>query len=163
MKNLIILSLATFISFNQAFAATTNGSASVKILPVIVLTPNTVLNFGSIAPTAIAGTVVINADNPAGLGTNVELISNGAAGTFSVSSGEPNAGYTAGLPSANVELTNSAGNIITVSNFNFIDGNSSRALSDTGEDDFSVGATLNVEANQAPGTYNGTYTVTANY
>jgi Mat/Ecp fimbriae major subunit len=166
MKKSIILSLAFLVSFNQAFAATTTGTANVKIVPVIVLNTGTQLNFGSIATTETAGTVVINATNSTGLGTNVTLVSVGATrtpGAFSVTSGEPNAPYTVVLPSVTVDLLDPAGNNITINNFNFIAGNGSRTLSGIGTDSFSVGATLNVGATQSPGTYTGTYEVTANY
>lgn len=171
MKKILILSsLIALFASNQSFAATTSGTSNVKIVPVIVLTAGAPLEFGSIATVgSSAGTVTINASNLAAnpLTSNVTLVSGAtrSAGVFSVT-GEASTSYTVTLPSSAVTLAGSgsaSGQSVSVNTFNFIAGTGARTFTVGGGDSFSVGATLSVGANQAPGSYTGTYAVTANY
>jgi hypothetical protein len=51
---------------------------------------------------------------------------------------------------------------MTVSNWT-LDGNTNRKVSPSQTGDFAVGATLTVGANQTPGLYTGTFSVTVQY
>lgn len=85
-------------------------------------------------------------------------------------SGDVAATYSVMLPSS-AALSNGTGQSMTVNNFTISgDGDANpytRLLQNDGtglgEDSFGVGARLNVGADQAPGTYSGTYIVSVQY
>lgn len=129
------------------------------------------LNFGDIIPSATAGTVTLEPDGSRSRTGGVTLAGNG---------GEP--ARFAGLGSLNREVNISLGSntiwltgpgvrmrartfeigstptaILSTSPTRF------RITSPLGNYNFPVGATLEVGANQAPGDYSGTFTVTLNY
>lgn len=67
------------------------------------------------------------------------------------------------LPSAPITLKRSGGTeTMTVSNWT-TDGSTLRLLLRSGSFDFRIGGRLNVNANQAQGSYSGTFTVTSEY
>ncbi len=159
MFKLTILA-ATCVLGSTAFAASVNASATVVIIAPITLTKTADLNFGTVAPTTSAGTVVMS---PSGVrtGTNVILSTLGAgnAAGFTVT-GNPNSTFSVTLPTS-ISLTG-AGPSMTVNNFTS-SLTTSPALSSSGSSTFKVGGTLAVRANQSVGTYTGTFTVTVNY
>ncbi len=162
MKKLIILSLALIASLNQAFAAATNGTSNVKIVPVMTITAVNPLEFGSVATVgSSAGTVVLTAAaSTTATPTNVTLLSTGAtrsAGSFTIN-GESGSTYTLSALPASITLTSGA-NTMTV---NGLTSSANRTLT-AGTDTLFIGGTLNVTANQTPGSYTGTYPVTVNY
>ncbi len=69
--------------------------------------------------------------------------------------------YSITLPSS-ATLT-SGGNTMTVDTFTHDEGALPKLPSGTGSETFNVGATLNVGAVQAGGTYSGTFAVTVSY
>ncbi len=116
------------------------------------------MDFGTIVPTGTAGTVTVT---PAGARSSVDVTLLGgspAAAAFDVT-GEGNANYSTTLPSSTT-LT-SGGNTMTVDTFTDDAGANPRLTG--GSDTFNVGATLNVGATQAEGTYSGNFPVTVNY
>jgi hypothetical protein len=118
------------------------------------------LGFGSFV--AGAGGTVTVAPSGARSASGVFLIpsSQGAAARFEVR-GDGDAGYTIGLP-AEAVLDNGAGQTMTLRDFTSAPSAFGR-LSLGGTQTISVGATLNVGANQASGSYSGTFSVTVNY
>ena len=114
--------------------------------------------FGTMLTTGTAGTVTVT---PAGArsSVNVDLLGGfPAAAAFDVT-GEGANTYSITLPSS-ATLT-SGGDTMTIDTFNH-DAGGTPTLSG-GSDTFNVGATLNVGATQAGGTYSGTFSVTVNY
>ena len=114
--------------------------------------------FGTMLTTGTAGTVTVT---PAGARSSVNVDLFGGfptAASFDVT-GEGANTYSITLPSS-ATLT-SGGNTMTVDTFNH-DAGATPTLAG-GSDTFNVGATLNVGATQAAGTYSGTFSVTANY
>ena len=90
---------------------------------------------------------------------NVDLLGGfPAAAAFDVT-GEGASTYSITLPSS--ATLSSGANTMTVDTFNH-DAGATPTLSG-GSDTFNVGATLNVGATQASGTYSGTFSVTVNY
>ena len=81
-----------------------------------------------------------------------------AASSFDVT-GEPGQVYSITLPSS-ATLTSGA-NTMTVDTFTHDSGATPSLVA--GSDTFNVGATLNVGAAQAAGSYSGTFAVTVNY
>ncbi len=110
-------------------------------------------------PTGTAGTVTVT---PAGARSSVDLDLFGglpAAASFDVT-GEKDSNYSITFPSS-ATLTSGA-NTMTMDTFTH-DAGGTPQLSGSGSDTFNVGATLNVGATQAAGTYSGTFAVTVNY
>lgn len=123
------------------------------------------LAFGTFAPSAVAGTIVIP---PVGLrgksgGAYPIAVNLGSAASFSVSGGGANQPYSITLPSNGVvslSLVGSPGTTMAVNGFS--SSTSSGQLSGTGALAFTVGATLSVGSNQAMGNYTGNFEVTIN-
>ncbi len=116
------------------------------------------MDFGTMVTTGTAGTVTVT---PAGArsSVNVDLLGGvPAAASFDVT-GEGNANYSITFPSS-ATLTSGA-NTMTIDTFTDDAGANPRLTG--GSETFNVGATLNVGATQAAGTYSGTFSVTVNY
>jgi len=160
-NSVVALAVAGFGLMSQsALAATGTANASAVILTPISIANNTGLDFGDVYPdSATAGTVTVDATGARTAGGAAALgATPGAAAQFTVS-GQASALYTITLPAAAVTLTSGA-NSMTIDTFT-TDGTGT--LDGTGNEVINVGATLNVSANQAPGTYSGTFDVTVNY
>ncbi len=133
--------------------------ANVKIFAPISISAGGDMDFGTMVPTGTAGTVTVT---PAGARSSVDVDLFGgfpAAASFDVT-GEKDSNYSITFPSS-ATLT-SGGNTMTIDTF-IDDAGASPQLSGSGSDTFNVGATLNVGATQASGTYSGTFSVTVNY
>lgn len=171
LATLGLLMLSGPLAFAQASASAT-GTANAKIIVPVTITPSTsvvnaaagVLNFGTIVPSASAGTVSVNVAN------NLTITRSNTGGATPVTSsvftgagwtlgGDPNASINVTLP-ASATLTSGANNM-TVNGFHH--GPTSVTLNGSGAADLVVGGTLNVGANQAAGSYTGTFTVTVSY
>lgn len=159
MKKLWIMTAASvFMLSSQAFAADATGTASATIVAPIAISQSTAMNFGNIAPTATAGTVVL-ATNGGTTASNVDILAGSASAAAFAVTGTGSAAYSITLPTS---VTLSSGtDTMTVDAFSH-DAGATPALS-TGADSFNVGATLNVGASQPGGTYAGSYTVSVSY
>lgn len=156
----LLLACATNASA-QGVSATANAEAS--IVSPITITKNTDLRFGNIAAGASAGTVVLSpagARTPSGV-TLPTTTGTVTAATFTVN-GTPGYTYSITLPSSPLTLNNGA-NTMTVNAFTSTPTPTGTLVG--GTDALNVGATLNVGAAQAPGTYTSAspFTVTVNY
>lgn len=169
MKNLkklisfaVIFAGITTAAFAQA-SATSNASAT--IVGPIGITNTTAMNFGNIAVSGVAGTVVMT---PAGVrsvtgGCTLPAVTGSpAAAVFNVT-GAANYTYVITLPAAATTITSGANNM-TVDTWTSTPSGTG-TLSAGGSQTLTVGATLNVAGGQAAGTYvSGTpFTVTVNY
>ena len=166
-KVLAIAVIALGLS-NSSFAqATATASASATIITPITIVKNTDMNFGNVAVSAtLAGTVVLDpagtrAAGGAGGVTLPATIGSVAAASFTVS-GQANYTYAITLPGA--QTISSGGNVMTVDNFSSVPSATGN-LGGTGSQTLTVGATLNVNAGQAAGTYSNAtgVPVTVNY
>jgi len=149
--------IAVGLGSHQALATSQTGTAKAAIVAAIALTENTNMNFGFIIPSASAGTAVL-ATTGTVTPTSVTYLNGAAAGQWTATG-------TATQPAvitldASDTLT-SGGNTMTVDTFNHDAGGS--PVFTLGTLSFHVGATLHVGANQAAGSYLGTYTVVVNY
>ncbi len=130
-----------------------------RIAAPISISAGASMDFGTMTPTGTAGTVTVT---PAGARSSVNVTLFGgfpAAASFDVT-GEGGHTYSITLPSS-ATLT-SGGDTMTIDTFTD-DAGGAPSLSGAGSDTFNVGATLNVGATQAAGTYSGTFAVTVNY
>ncbi|HVZ38009.1 MAG TPA: DUF4402 domain-containing protein, partial [Candidatus Kapabacteria bacterium] len=110
-------------------------------------------------------TVVLNATSGALTfnGVTQGQTRNQATAVFSAT-GEPSYLYTITLPQTATLTQAGAGPnrpTMTATSFTYSDG--AGTLDNSGHQTFNVGATLNVGANQATGTYNGSFDVTVQY
>ena len=172
MKNIskVIAAAAIAIAFsNTSFAqATATASASATLLTPISIVKNVDMNFGNVAVAAsLSGTVVLA---PAGTrttggagGVTLPSTTGTVAGADFTVSGQASYTYAITLPTT-ATLTDGGSHTMTVNGFTSIPS-STGTLSTGGTQDLKVGATLNVAAAQAAGTYtNATgVPVTVNY
>lgn len=132
----------------------------------LTITQTKQLNFGAI--NVSTGNAVVNMSAQNG---NRTIVS-GAAGITLISSlpgnpaefaitGQPNTSINVSLPSS-ITLTG-PGAPMTVNNFSRRPGGSSTNTNSNGNLTLTVGANLIINANQAAGVYNGTYTISVNY
>ena len=152
------------ISFGAtgASAATGTGNATARIVDALQITENTVLNFGTIVPSTLTAADV--SVSPAGVKACDPALScisgTHAAGAFTVTGlGGQNVNVSVSAP---VNLTG-PGTAMPLSALTTNTASVTLSAGPTGTANFTVGGTLTVGANQAAGTYAGTYTVTANY
>ncbi len=163
--------MAALLCFASNAYAAGNGTATATIATSISVAKLATgsstggeLAFGNLIPSASAGTVVIHYSTgvrtfPTSAVTGTSLLPYGNA-QFQVT-GDAGATYTVTLPAVESTLTNSNSDTMTVDTF-------TKDLSGTGTltggtSTFHVGGTLHVGANQASGTYTGTFNVTAAY
>lgn len=140
-------------------AETATFDATATILEALTVTNNTNLNFASIVPDAAPGTVAVDVAGERTCAANLTCTGATEAADFTVV-GTANSTYTVSLP-ADANIVSGA-NTMLVNNF------VSSLVGETGTlaggtDTFQLGATLNVGANQATGTYSGTFDVTVEY
>lgn len=159
---LAALTLGTY-SFAAQNTATGTGTANARIITAISIVPGTALNFGDVVPSAVAGTVSVDA---AGVRTSAGGATLGsatgvAAGAFTVN-GQANATYAITLPANGVVTVASGANTMNVNNF-VSNPAGTGTLSAGGSQALAVGATLSVGISQAAGSYTGTYQVTVAY
>lgn len=155
--------LAVPAPVRAADAVADAGANTIVLRPLTLLNIND-LDFGTLIPTALAGTATL--DPATGAVTT--------AGGISAASGATSAARFMGagtrrrpviirIPRDPVTLTRVSGTeTMTVTNWT-LDGNSTRLINPYEAYEFRVGGRLNVGANQAPGTYAGTFDVTVQY
>lgn len=159
-----LLAAALFLGASgQAMAITADASASV-INPISVVQTRA-LDFGRIITTVPGGVVVLSAETaPFTAGSTAGLI-NGtsyASGQFTVT-GDSNTGYaitcdtTASLTGPGTAMP------LALTTDKTSGTTATTTLYALATDEFYVGGTLTVPANQIPGSYSGTYSVTVAY
>ena len=152
------------VALAAAGSASGSISAGVTIVTPIAVQQVTALNFGSIAlNSTAAGTMTLSTTNVRTPPGSIDAVTSGgqtpAAAQFSVSA---QSGYTYAVTLPSSATLSSGTNTVTVNAFTT--GSSLSSLTATGSaQTYTVGATLNVPANAAAGTYTGTFTVTAAY
>ena len=121
------------------------------------------LGFGRFAA-GTGGSITMSPSGARSASGGVVLISSavGSAAQFTVS-GDPDLTYSISLPpNGTANLKTSSGQSMALSNFTSNPSGIGQ-LSATGKQTVSVGATLNVGAQQAPGAYTGVFDVTVDY
>lgn len=141
-----------------AHAATQTATAEVDIIAAVQLAQNDGLDFGVVASSATAGTVALpTTSNTRTCSAGVTCVGTALRGRFTVSNAA--SGYTVGISvPASTTLTSGANTMalaLTPSMTSFASTGAAQV--------FFVGGTLSVGANQAAGTYTGTYNVSADY
>lgn len=158
MKKILYFGVAGVLFSGVAGAATITGNATVLIQNTIGTSQTQQMNFGTVSPTANSGVVTLS---PAGVASSSTLgtYGTGAAGKFNI----------VAQPATLMQISFSNGTVsngsesMTLDNFTYTSTPASNTTDASGNLALSVGANLNVGANQPSGTYNGTYTVTVSY
>jgi hypothetical protein len=145
-----LLALAMALPAQQAFGVSGSGTARQIVIAAIAISNVSDLVFPQASPGAAAATVVPG------------TAENASNGSFNVT-GQANTAYTITLPTT-INMTNGA-NTIAVNTFvSFPAAGANGLLSSTGSQLLLVGATrAALAANQALGTYTGTYSVDVVY
>jgi Domain of unknown function (DUF4402) len=166
MKKFLLFSIILVALSAGAFAQSTDTeqtTATATIVGPLALTKVSDMDFGTIAVTGSAGTVVLGTDNSrTAVGPALVPPAAGVAASFTVS-GEASRTFSITLPAnGTVTLINGA-NTMAVNGFLHSMG-ANPTLDGTGAAAFTVGATLSVGAAQAAGVYNSAnFPVTVNY
>ncbi|MEO0466736.1 MAG: DUF4402 domain-containing protein [Pseudomonadota bacterium] len=160
MKKLFSAAAVAALLSASAYAASVDSNAGADIIAPLQITNATALYFGTIAPSLTeGGSVVVS---PAGGKTCATaltcLTDDHTAAAFDVT-GEADASYTISLPTS-VQISNGAGANMTIDSFA---GSKTSGTLVSGQDNFTVGGSLAVSANQATGEYTGTFAVTVEY
>jgi len=145
-------------------AAATPAQATGTLLFPLEIVKNRDLDFGYVGTTAAAGTVVIDPETDTTSATGGALLLGGGphAAQFT-GAAKSNAVVIIRIPNQSITVTRVGGTqTMTVSNFK-LQGLDKRAVAARVAFDFRVGATLNVAASQAEGTYVGTFDVSIQY
>ncbi len=132
------------------------ATADVQEIP-ISLVEDTPLSFGAFMPLGRPGYLIRNPEGSADA-VEVYVLEPGQHAVW-VASGVPNAPFEVVIVSESTALTNGS-ETMEVSDIN----HSARSIfNENGVHQFALGATLHVDANQAPGFYTGTYQLRAAY
>lgn len=163
MKNVVFKALGAGVAVatvalgsSAAMAATASADAKAKILAPVTVTKTADLDFGTIVTGTVADTVQISTAGARTCGTNLVCSGAVSAAGFTVD-GTTGETVTVSIP-ASVTLTSGA-NSMSAS----LVRSAPTVLLTAGVDSFTVGGTLSVAANQADGSYLGTFTATVNY
>jgi hypothetical protein len=155
MKKILLFSTMLIAFSVGAFAQSTDTeptTATATIVAPLALTKVSDMNFGTIAVTGTAGTVVLGTDNSrTAVGPALVPPAAGVAASFTVS-GEASRTFAITLPADGTVSLISGGNTMAANAFVHNAG-ANPALNGAGAAAFAVGATLSVAANQAAGVY----------
>ena len=160
---LVLLTGTAFGQFTVDTKATTTGSAA--IIQALLIEKNSDLAFGTLIPQYTAATTwTIYTDGTTPDGTATKFSGSGlqTAATYTITS-EPNQSYTINIP-ASVTLQGPTKTMLVT-----LDTNLSGATgavshsSSTGSFDLVIGGTLDIAANQEPGSYTKDFDVTVAY
>ena len=163
---LLLLPAAPALAQNGA-----QGDAEAIVLRPLSFFKVNDLEFGSIIASGTAGTVRLNPDGTRTSAGGATLVGNGGEPARFAGLGTPNRQVNISLGANQIFITG-PGAPMRVRNFEI--GSTPTAILSTtplrfniatalGNYNFPVGATLDVGANQTPGDYSGTFTITLNY
>ena len=162
MKNILnaVAIVALFATAGAANAATADGSAGAKIIAPLQIAKKVDLYFGTIAPSlTTADTVIVNPKGARKCGPALTCLTEDHTAALFAVSGEADAVYTISLPGG-IEIQNDNGDTMKVYDFK---GSQDSGTLVSGNDSFTVGGALDVDALQPAGTYTGSFTVAVEY
>lgn len=167
MKKIVLFAAASGLAIAAVPAAaapgdtsTASGVATATVVSPITLThtPGAALNFGTLTSGTAGGTVVVTA---AGAGS-----STGEVTLVSGSTATADAFTVTGDAARSFSIATTAGSVSAGANsmaFTTAASAATGVLGAGGSASFTVGGTLTVAGNQAPGAYTGTYSATVAY
>ena len=140
-----------------ALAISQTGQVSVGLLTLITAFEDNAMSFGTITPPVAGGKVVLSTGGTITPAAGFFFAGTPAAGVFTAHS---IANFPAAVSFSTGDTVNGPGTPMALGTFT---NNAAANFDGSGNLTFKVGATLTVNANQAPGSYAGTYTVTVNF
>ena len=147
--------LASGMAATSANAATATATARANILRQLTVTRTADLDFGTIVTGAAAATVAVSSGGARTCGAGLTCTGTVSAANFNV------------VGTVGSVVTTSVGGTVTLTsggnNMTATLAGSGATITLDGTDDYAVGGTLSVGANQADGVYTGTFTATVNY
>jgi len=157
---------ATFVAATPAVAQQASATATARgvVLSPLTLTKVSVLDFGTVAASAVAGTVAVDANS------GFRTVGGGVTAVPSTPSraqfdGLGQAGQTVQLslvpPTGNVLVSGT--NSVSVTSLSFDSAGTTRVLGAGGNFTAYVGGDFGIAANQPNGTYTALFQVTADY
>lgn len=161
-----LLFLLLALPLAASFAQTENTDVFANIVNPITISETRALHFGTLSVSSAAGTCVLT---PAGVrsqtgGVTLTNFTPTAASAAYTVTGSANLNYAITLPSSSVTVTRSGGaETMTVSTYTSNKAGNAGTLNGSATDSFTVGATLNVSANQVAGLYQGNFNITVAY
>lgn len=164
MHYLIIVVISTLILFSKEALSNTasSGQAQARFLKPLSIVQNQGMNFGVILPDSAGDTVVLSNPDIISSTTGNSSFSGTRHYSLFTLTGEPYNTVTISVP--NSFLLTGPGESMEVKDFHInLNQTYNRTLSENGEHVVGYGSSLVINANQAPGTYTGSYAVTVNY
>lgn len=160
MKKIVLAGAAAVaaMSSTAAFADTENATATVQILGAVNLQKFADLDFGTVAANATAGSVVLPTASNTRTCTNVTCVGTAARARFQVVAATN--GYVIGITHSPTASLTGPGTAMPLT---LAASTASVTFNSASLQDIFVGGTLTIGANQVAGTYNGAFTVTADY
>lgn len=160
---LAVVAVAMLSASGAAMAVTGSSTATVVTVRPLTLVKTDDMSFGSLIPSATAGTVKIDPTTDARTSTGGVTIAGGvpSAAKF-VALGLVNIYSNVTLPTS-ITLDRAGGGASMIVNAITTNGPATRLFPGTSILDVRVGGTLNVAANQQAGDYAGQFTVTVIY
>ena len=144
-----------------ALAVSAVTTINVTVTRYLSITNTSTLEFGSVASSSTAGTVVVDVDGMRFATGGVSINSTGSYTPAKfVIEGKPNANFYIQLPDS-VELRDGYGNIINVTDFRA--NVKSGSLNMEGAMEIKVGGQINLDPNQSTGDYSGSMLIELNY
>jgi hypothetical protein len=167
MKNLIAIFAGLFLmtiaieNVNAQYNASDEASATAVIITPISIVKSADLSFGNIIASATAGTVTVDFSNgrTQSGGATFPSVDGTISSAEFVATGFTGALYTITLPVDGAIKLSGTGTDMDLTGF----AHNANETLDGGTETFQVGATLNVNADQAAGTYTGAFDVIVNY
>jgi hypothetical protein len=163
LASLFVMTLATQGVMAQNSADATANATATIITPISIKKTADLL-FGKIVKSDDGGTVVIDTEGNAVYSGVTEFANNinVSAAQFTVKGNAGNT-YSILLPTS-ITISETGGATMTVDNFTSSpDETAGGIIASNGTQTLSVGATLNVGADQTPGEYTGSFDVTVSY
>jgi hypothetical protein len=140
-----------------AFAVSQTGHVSAGIWALITVTENNGMSFGTIKPPVAGGNVVLSTAGTISPAPGFFFAGTPTAGAFNA---HGLAHFPAVVSFSTGDTLTGPGTAMALGKFT---SNAAANFDGKGNLNFNVGATLTINANQAPGNYAGTYTVTVNF
>lgn len=161
---LSVTGLAACLAAMPVQAATIGGDAEIEILQPLTLTQIAVLDFGTIIPSNTAGRINIRRNNGVCVAQGgVTLIGTDCQRGEFLITGPSRQRVRITTAAAPITLSRSGGGATMTMDRVRINGGRNKRLDFAGERTFYVSGRLRVDANQAPGVYNGSFNVTVDY
>jgi hypothetical protein len=157
-----VAALSAGLYTSVASAASITADADARVIAALIITQTNGINFGDVVAGAAISTIQVDTSGTPSVTLGDAQLAGGTvlSGAYTLS-GQASKSYSITLPTLAVNIT-SGGNTMTVTAFNHNAG-AAPALDGAGAGGFNVGATLNMSAGQAAGTYTGTWPLIVNY